>query len=712
MPAQTTATQPTTPTTRRIMRELRELEASPLPGITVHVNDNDMTSLCVKMVPQEGAYEGLPLHLKADLSGYPSGSPKVVLNTPMKHPNVFPGWEEGGAYICCDILKGKLVTDSQGRVSGYSPAYSLGTILLQLMSFFSAKNIEQDYEGMRTNNAGNSQRGNLARIINQYSCKCCGYVGSRLVAIEYVQNSPPSSPASSTAGSTALEMRSRCQCKIVHTCGRFKNSGDKTPMHAPNLSIKYTMKEAPVDETAVETQKRASLAAATLGALPIELILEIASHMSMEDLIKLGRSSADFAQIIQNFNLITKHDQKCFYYKTNTQESTLGVGVWVASAGRNRDMKPVDFDLLSHEAFVNEKVRQTVWGQSFTHFLPLALTPEHFEKALPLLRSTLMELDFGRGAVRSFSPDIALHVLSKLMNLMVVDLMKTCDADSTFTQSLAPKYEYINGRYEMVVPVPAKTKLIASEKALIGYSQLLHLLLSYCNRYPDLVTYAENRLATFLVNKNSRGKRECPNLGEFIILLFCQDKYTWKQLAVPIFREASIRNVVWMLDPKHGNKPSLCLVEGAQVSDFRLKETFSAQQTSLRLLMFQVLFMRRLGISSKSSSELLAELNGSYGYPHPSLATKIVQDIKGIYKVDSFDAFLSCIEIPVPSKAYFCDLLKESISLSLKRKYHECRYSWDQLKVLRMEADPSYPQSQQLKQNVGEFQRNLSFFKF
>ncbi|KAJ3029483.1 UNVERIFIED_CONTAM: hypothetical protein HDU68_012064 [Siphonaria sp. JEL0065] len=366
-----------------------------------------------------------------------------------------------------------------------------------------------------------------------------------------------------------------------------------------------------------------------------------------------------------------------------------------------RDMKPVDFDLLSHEAFITENVRKTVWGQGFTHFLPLALTQQHFGKALPLLKTVLVELNLTTKS-KEFRPETALHVISKLMNLMVVDLMKACDADSTFTQPVK--------MYETPKPI-VKTKMIASEKALTGYSQLLHLLLSFCELYPQLVTFAENQLERFLHVKTSRGKQEYPNLGEFIILLFCQDKYAWDDLSVPVFRECSVRNVVWMLDPRHGNKPSLALLESDNTSEFRLKESFTAQQTSLRLLMFQVLFMRRLGVCDKPWKELLGDLNNSYGYPRASLTTQIVQDIKRMYAVKSFDAFLGCVGIPVPSKKYFCILLKEAIVLSKKRQYHRCPYNWNQLNVLRVEADKGFRPSADTKVGtVNEFKRGLSFF--
>ncbi|KAJ3003484.1 UNVERIFIED_CONTAM: hypothetical protein HDU68_005679, partial [Siphonaria sp. JEL0065] len=444
MPAQTTSASASTPSVRRIMIELKGLEANPLPGVKVHVHDKDVTSLCLHLEPQEGIYRGLPLHLSVKLREYPASSPHVVLQTPMTHPNVFPGWEQNGAYICCDILKGRLVTDSKGRVSGYSPAYSLGTIFLQLMSFFSAKNIEQDGEYVSQNIAGEGARRECIRNIRKFNCKKCGYLGKDVALGErydYVEAEVPS--GFTLFDFVALELDDSAYEAAV------------SPKAATSIMVPAAAQPIPTNEAKVVTDADKILdLVGNFSTLPIELALEIASHMSVEDLYKLSRVSTTFGDLVQQFNLTVRRDQKCFYYKTGIQDATLGVyllayrpfvftnfclpqlpgvGIWVAEKGRNRDMKPVDFDLLSHEAFITENVRKTVWGQGFTHFLPLALTQQHFGKALPLLKTVLVELNLTTKS-KEFRPETALHVISKLMNLMVVDLMKACDADSTFTQ--------------------------------------------------------------------------------------------------------------------------------------------------------------------------------------------------------------------------------------------------------------------------------------
>ena len=55
-------------------------------------------------------------------------------------------------------------------------------------------------------------------------------------------------------------------------------------------------------------------------------------------------------------------------------------------AGTLRDVR-VALDLLSEEAFTVDAVRTSVWTAPFSGFLPLALEPAHFERAVPAPRS-------------------------------------------------------------------------------------------------------------------------------------------------------------------------------------------------------------------------------------------------------------------------------------------------------------------------------------
>ena len=84
-------------------------------------------------------------------------------------------------------------------------------------------------------------------------------------------------------------------------------------------------------------------------------------------------------------------------------------------------------DTLSYSAFREDGVRTSVWGEAFTHFLPLYLTRDHFTGARPILHQTIAAVCANaprwRFAQGRFVPEMALDVLPKLLCTLVVLLV-------------------------------------------------------------------------------------------------------------------------------------------------------------------------------------------------------------------------------------------------------------------------------------------------
>ncbi len=78
-------------------------------------------------------------------------------------------------------------------------------------------------------------------------------------------------------------------------------------------------------------------------------------------------------------------------------------------------------DLLSFEAFHEDGIRRSVWKVPFTNWMPLFINKDHGERALPLLKKSLAVLC--QKPEHRFKPEMALEVLPKLMNTMVVNMM-------------------------------------------------------------------------------------------------------------------------------------------------------------------------------------------------------------------------------------------------------------------------------------------------
>ncbi|KAH7389967.1 hypothetical protein BKA66DRAFT_526840 [Pyrenochaeta sp. MPI-SDFR-AT-0127] len=114
---------------RRLLNDIAEVQKSPYPNVHLYVNDANMQNVCLILTPEHED----PLHLTIDFPhDYPLRAPTVTIQSRVLHPNVF------GNYICATILN----TDE-----GWTSAYTLKGIIIQLLSFFSSDSVEQDYGG-------------------------------------------------------------------------------------------------------------------------------------------------------------------------------------------------------------------------------------------------------------------------------------------------------------------------------------------------------------------------------------------------------------------------------------------------------------------------------------------------------------------------------------------------------------------------------------
>lgn len=193
------------------------------------------------------------------------------------------------------------------------------------------------------------------------------------------------------------------------------------------------------------------------------------------------------------------------------------------------------------------------------------------------------------------------EVLPRLMNGMVLDLVKDCDEDKIAGWStLTP------GRQWAVKK--------ASEKELQGYCLLLHLFANLANPYPVVEAELRRRVALFRQSASGRHKHSTPDIGEFLTYLLVLN-VDWQTYCIPSVEELLARNVVWFLEGRTASNkkyPHLAhlahLEDHTYVSLQRLRETFEASLRSLRLVMFQVSFLRLAQAESEG-------VNSQYGYP-------------------------------------------------------------------------------------------------
>ncbi|MCO5595647.1 hypothetical protein L7F22_049692 [Adiantum nelumboides] len=650
---------------QRLQRDLKELYREPLPGIHVHLHPSNMALMCLLLTPLEGPLCGLRLHLSVSISpSYPCYPPEVSIQTPiLGHPNIF------NSFICCDILSLRRLHDqsSLDYMGGYTPAYLLKYLFLQLLTFFSAPQIEQDHGGVL------SFDWTLVSYFKDFACDECGYHTAMIRKGIYRDGMGLVCDLSEESGNDsdseeAVEPR-RGSKPIDKSVG---GSLDMRVQAEGNVSV-----QSPLSSTDVSLAP--PVPEVDLHVLHDHAWLIIFDYLSDQDLFNLARASHTVGDVVHRYNVILRRELVCFFTRKSFREAVLGVGVRLQQeASSNASLKwngPVKkvlcieaFDMLSFEAFELEHVHQGIFGHSFTHFLPLGLDDHHFARAIPALQRFLADI----GLTCDTSPTGFLDVIPKLMNTMIVNMMKECDIPGA---SIEPGDEYV---WERLTESSASKRAVlqASEKAFTGYCLLFHLLMKLSSMFPLIKAKAQEKMALFFTGKASRNKKNIPDLGEFVAVLplVVEDGSDWATICSALVEELLTRNVMWTLR----EKPELAELGKDRSNNFiiparrRLQDTFLASRTGLRLMMLQANFMKAL-------LQWRNKLNETYGFPPSEMAAYLVELVKRIYVVqggkrDPYSAwkdFFTLLQYePIPSMIETIEMLKSAVLDSKSKGYH------------------------------------------
>lgn len=411
-----------------------------------------------------------------------------------------------------------------------------------------------------------------------------------------------------------------------------------------------------------------------LEMLSDDIFFTLASHLPSESLLALCQAYPRFRYIVEFSHELLRRELTCFFLRTPLESSVLGIGISLDSRSR---ILSSDFDWLSEDAYVNHNVRTSIQKRYFQHFLPLAFSRLHFERVQPRIWERLVEIDRavreaesdmnsrnGRNSNRPVAPPKYVHetvgVIYKMMNNIVVSLMKSCDD----VLSLLTKARRRSSK---------ATLLHASEKAVYSYCHLLHLLISLCRTTPQILEDATQRVRLFVQSPAHRLKTQVPDLGEMIVLVTLvlahpplgDSPVTWETLNGPFLEEATVRNVRWVLK----GAPDLEVLETGQ-SDYRLAITFEQSKTSLRLMMFQITFLDMF-VNTYASD--LTILDSNYGFAEKAIPERMVEEVKEIYKVDAWPGFFERVKYSrgrALGAEKFSEMLRHVMKLSGERGYH------------------------------------------
>ncbi|KAF9565751.1 hypothetical protein CPC08DRAFT_747776 [Agrocybe pediades] len=673
----------------RLKQDLAELQDNPYPGIAVFTNDANLREFCLVLTPPSGPWTGLALHFIVTLpEDWPTYPPSVKSTSLIDHPNVSYG---GG----------------RGYSGGYSPALTLRGLFLQFLTFFSSPKIEQDdgYEIVIGHHIGTSylrvediakywppsgdprpwsearKQDKLQRI----------WESSRSSAEEEVVIRTRVLPSRETVTETVqrvmgqdlpvhkLEWVNPRWASTYHVISTY--TCDKCPYGSPALPHHHIV--PPVSNnraTTIPTILARPPAQCQFSKMNDDILDELASHLPSESLISLSKAHPRFWEIVKSHHILIRRELHCFFLKVPLNEAILGIGVSLDPKARTLSS---DFDWLSLEAFDDFYIRKSIEKRPFQYFLPLAFNRPHFTRAKSEIWKRLDFIELGlrsaeaeirlktqrptnRSIERPAKPHQVVEVIYRMMNNIVVSLMKSCE-DSLEREK---KKRENNAHYQ-----PYKTLLAASEKALISYCHLFHLLICLAQSEPAILHDATWKLRNFITKPETRQKTHTPDLGELIVILILVlvlppiddlAPMTWDALRGKFLEEAITRNVRWAL----AAVPELEVMEVGE-SKFRLSNTFNASKTSFRLMMFQITFLDEF-VGTYASN--LSKLDDNYGFVDKELPERMVAEVKKIYKVDNWTEFFRRVRFTQGlslSNAQFCDMLRATVKRSVAFNYHQ-----------------------------------------
>ncbi|GAQ84651.1 Ubiquitin-conjugating enzyme [Klebsormidium nitens] len=638
---------------QRLMRDWKEVQKEPIHTVKARPLEKDISEWLCTLQPNEGPYQGIPFHLVLKFpSDYPNRPPFVRVCTFLSHPNVFEEW------ICLYMIKEP--EEASGPYRGWSTAYSVQSVLLQLQSFLFAENVPQvqdpdasdsddDPDEYRhaaaskvytvVNRADQNEVEDARRDAAAFICAGCGFRGAAIAAGERARESAQAAcdaqrvgslddpctasgdPEDSSYDSESASARSSKRARLALTPAA-RPSAAQTPRPSAPAASKPPARNPAADR---------------LSELPADVLVEVMDRLDAAALSALVRANRHYARAATERGAWVRRELQCFHTKRGFGEEVLGFGMSV-------------------------KGLETPGAKRLNWWLPLLLDEQHCARALPLLKGTIAALatDPRRSKVthvaildmaRHFSPLDTLKVLPRLMNGMVVSFMKQDGSE-----------KHVN--------------LHASEKALLGYCQLHHMLLRLAQDYPVIQAAVDRALSRFHSNLSAREKNETPDLGELLVLLSVAKTggVTWASLAPAFVAESFDRNVLWLLKAH----PELAILEASDtVSEHRLATTFRETAVTRRLIMFQVAFLLLVRPSGSSVRDILAEYAQRYGYPWPGLTRKLQKTWYDVLKVATWPDFYSQLGLACPPTSLaLCSTLRQSVVSSSQKGYHSMKRLW------------------------------------
>ncbi len=130
---------------KRVTNDMKELNKCPLEGIGIAQIDNDPLKFVVNIELMSGPYIGYKVQLLMTMSeSYPINPPKLLIYPNQMigehyHHHIFRAYNERESYygFCINLLENEFSMDTNEEHTGWNPAYTISSILLQVQNFIS-----------------------------------------------------------------------------------------------------------------------------------------------------------------------------------------------------------------------------------------------------------------------------------------------------------------------------------------------------------------------------------------------------------------------------------------------------------------------------------------------------------------------------------------------------------------------------------------------
>eukprot|EP01060_Flectonema_neradi_P012811 TRINITY_DN1958_c0_g1_i1.p1 TRINITY_DN1958_c0_g1~~TRINITY_DN1958_c0_g1_i1.p1 ORF type:complete len:1280 (+),score=267.84 TRINITY_DN1958_c0_g1_i1:76-3915(+) len=261
----------------------------------------------------------------------------------------------------------------------------------------------------------------------------------------------------------------------------------------------------------------------------------------------------------------------------------------------------------------------------------------------------------------------------------------------------------------MVVEV-MKGQLHASVKALNGYCALHRLFLYTADLWPELQETVEGNLRRFIEHPSERHKVITPDLGVILCMLTISKKYRWNDLKNSFLSELFTRHVRWSL--KKSRRFAAGQLHPRMAKDHEMvSEAFFANETSCKLVMFQVFFANLV----KPCEEYFALRDDPYlhtkelydsrmGFPTADMVDSLVSEIASTNTrlAEGWNGFLQGCGAERRTNADIAKRIRDAVDRSNIAGYHADVELPDRgyaSRILRMPPKPRPKPGEKLKPN-------------